>query len=91
LLICPLVVVLPGVLVRVEVGNMPVGVVVGVRQLPALPVKTMVELAGPWVLHRHCVNAPAPSCTPIVAVASVFIWPMIRLKLDVASYSLISK
>ena len=83
-----------GVLVPVKAGvavRVFVGVLVDVGQPLAVAVNVMVELMGPDVLHKHCVNLPAPSCVPIVAVPPVFIVPMTTVKLAVLSFNLISK
>ena len=84
-----------GVLVAFCVGVevFPPGVKVGkgVPQTPMLAVITILELLVAWVPHTHCVNLPAPSCTPIVAVPPVFIAPKMMSKLDEPSYRRISK
>jgi hypothetical protein len=69
----------------------PPGVSVAVGDPHTLLVNTILELAVAVFPHTHCVNPPAPFCTPIVAVPPVLIAPITISNPSTASYSLISK
>ena len=79
--------------VRVGVAVLPPGVLVGVgvRHVPVTAVKAKRVLVAGAVLHLYWVKLPWPSCTPIVEVARVLRSPRMMSKLEVPSYSLISK